>query len=45
MLYVLAIIGAVALEISPIIYIWCIKPRKSIQDGLCDWWDESADDF
>ena len=45
MLYVLAIIGAVTFWFSPVIYIWCIKPRKSLQDGLRDWLDESADDF
>ena len=40
MMYVLVVIGAVALWISPVIYLWCIKPGKSIQDGLRDWWDE-----
>lgn len=38
--YVLAVIGYIALWISPVIYIWCIKENKSLQDGLRDWMDE-----
>ena len=44
-MYILAFIGAVALWILPVIYLWCVKPGKSIQDGLRDWLDESAEDI
>ena len=44
-MYILAFIGAVALWILPVIYLWCIKPGKSIQDGLRDWVGESAEDI
>ena len=30
---------------TPVIYIWCIKPNKSIQDGLRDWYKESENDI
>ena len=30
---------------SPIVIIYCIKPRKSLKDGFRDWIDESADDI
>lgn len=29
----------------PVLYIWCIKPRKSIKEGLKDWIEESANDI
>ena len=41
---ILAFIGFIVLGFLPILYIWCIKPNKSIQEGLKDWIDESADD-
>lgn len=30
---------------GPVIYIWCIKPHKSLKEGLRDWLDDSADDI
>lgn len=30
---------------APIIYIWCIKPNKSLKDGLRDWINESSEDI
>lgn len=41
----LAIIGLITILSSPIIYIYCIKPNKSLKDGLKDWIDEGADDL
>lgn len=45
MLYLLAAIGAVTIWILPVVYIWCIKPNKSLKDGLKDWLFESSDDI
>lgn len=44
-LFILAFIGFLTLGAAPIIYRWCIKPNKSLKDGLKDWIDESTDDF
>lgn len=38
--YALAVVGLVTVWLLPVIIIWCIKPNKSIQDGLRDWLDE-----
>ena len=38
-------IGTVALIMAPVVYIWCIKPNKSLKDVLREWFDESADDL
>lgn len=43
--YILAAIGFGTVWAAPIIWHWCIKPNKSIQDGLRDWIEESADDI
>lgn len=40
-----AIIGITAVIFFPVLYIWCIVPNKSIQDGLREWIEESANDF
>lgn len=41
----LIIAACVILPFTPVIYIWCIKPRKSLKEGLKDWIEESADDI
>lgn len=38
--YFLALIGYVTLWFAPVVYIWCVKPGKSLQEGLRDWIDE-----
>jgi len=43
--YILAVIGLIMLWISPVIYIWCIREKKGLRDGLRDWLDDSADDI
>ena len=44
-LFAMAFIGFLTMWAAPVIYHWCIKPNKSLKDGLRDWMDESADDF
>lgn len=39
-IYALAIVGAVTIFMSPVIYIWCIRENKSLRDGLRDWLDD-----
>lgn len=43
--YILMFIGLMTVLFSPIIYHWCIKENKSLQDGLRDWIEESRDDL
>ena len=44
MLYLLAAIGALAIWTAPVILIWCVKPNKSLKEGLKDWIFESEGD-
>lgn len=44
-LLALVCIGVVMLLMAPVVYIWCIKPNKSLTDGLREWFDESTDDL
>ena len=43
LLYLFAFIGYLAVWWFPVIYIWCIKPGKSIQEGLQDWINEGQE--
>lgn len=39
------VIKLIILFMLPVFYLWCVKPGKSIRDGLKDWIDESIDDI
>lgn len=41
----LALVGLFVILCSPVIYIWCWKPNKSLKDGLTEWWHESDNDI
>ena len=43
LVYLLAFIGLLAGLAFPVVYIWCIKPGKSIQEGLRDWINEGQE--
>lgn len=45
MTFFLMAVGLFALWVAPVIWIWCIRPGKSLQDGLRAWLDESSDDI
>lgn len=37
--------GFFAIWLLPIIYIWCVKPDKSLREGFRNWFYESEDDI
>ena len=38
-------ISIIAISCASVIYIWCIKPHKSLKEGLKDWVKESEGDL
>ena len=44
-LYMAIPIGLLASAPIYILWDYCIKPKKSLREGLSDWWHESDDDL
>lgn len=43
--WLLIMLLTISLFVIPVIYIWVIKPKKKLKDGLKDWVDESENDI
>ena len=44
-LYMAIPISMVVIAPICILYEYCIEPKKSLREGLSDWWNESCDDL